>query len=128
VPRTPRSWCCATRSPSCNARSDNPGCRGPTGDPGRSHPAAARRAPPSAVPDRHPSHAPALARRAGQASLDLPAPNTRPPAHRPGDPPPRTGDGPATTPPAVAAAQLDRVRLKREEVPYGLINEYRRAA
>jgi hypothetical protein len=35
----------------------------------------------------HPSHAPALARRAGQAPLDLPAPGTRPTAHRPGDPP-----------------------------------------
>jgi putative transposase len=30
--------------------------------------------------------------------------------------------------PAVAAAKLDRARLKREEVPNGLINEYRRAA
>ena len=30
--------------------------------------------------------------------------------------------------PAVAAARLDRVRLKREEVLNGLINEYRRAA
>ena len=29
--RTPRSWYCATRSPSCNARSAYPGCRGPTG-------------------------------------------------------------------------------------------------
>src|ERR1039458_9703930 len=27
--RTPRSWCCATRSRSCSARSDHPGCRGP---------------------------------------------------------------------------------------------------
>ena len=30
--------------------------------------------------------------------------------------------------PAVAAAKLDRVRLKRKEVLNGLINEYRRAA
>ena len=35
---------------------------------------------------------------------------------------------PQSPQPAVAAAKLDRVRLKREEVPNGLINEYRRAA
>ena len=52
-------------------------------NPGRSHPAAARRPPRPAVPDRHPSHAPALARRAGQAPLDLPAPGTRPTATGP---------------------------------------------
>jgi hypothetical protein len=35
---------------------------------------------------------------------------------------------PQPWPPAVAAATLDRVRLKREEVLNGLIHEYKRAA
>src|ERR1035441_3956293 len=48
-----------------------------TGRPGRSYPAPIRRAPPSTGPDRDPSHAPTLARRPGETSLDLPAPGTR---------------------------------------------------
>jgi hypothetical protein len=47
------AWYCATRSPSCNARSDHPGCHGPDG-PGRPHPAAVHRTPPPAGPDHHP--------------------------------------------------------------------------
>src|ERR1019366_3732805 len=57
---------------------------GRPGGPGRPDPAAVYRAPPPAVPDRHASHAAALARRAGQAPLDLSAPGTRTAAYRVG--------------------------------------------
>jgi putative transposase len=67
---------------------------GRPGSPGRPHPAAVHRAPPPAVPDRHPAHASALARRPGPPPLDLPAAGTRTAAHRTGDPAARAGDGP----------------------------------
>ena len=51
------------------------------------------REPPPAVPDRQPSHAPALARRASPAPLDLSAPDTGTAAYQPHDPPARAGNG-----------------------------------
>src|ERR1019366_10394253 len=67
---------------------------GRPGVPGRSHPAALRRPRRPAVPDHHPAHAPPRARRTGQPPLDLPAPDARTAAYRPGDPPARGGNGP----------------------------------
>src|ERR1039457_3123308 len=59
---------------------------GRPGYPGRPHPAAVYRTPPPAVPGHHPAHPAALARRTGQAPLDLPAQETRTAGYRPGDP------------------------------------------
>src|ERR1039458_1231637 len=67
---------------------------GRPGRPGRPPPPALHVAPLPADPDRHPAHAAALARRASKAALDIPAPDPWTAAHRPGDPPARTGDRP----------------------------------
>ena len=67
---------------------------GRPGRPGLPHRAAFHHPPTTAVADCHASHAPALARRAGQAPLDLSAPDTRTAGYQPHHPSARTANGP----------------------------------